>query len=75
MAGNKLPRCSAPMSDQCMTAAWPAPAAAPARSLYTLRVELYSQAEDKARLVAEALLTAAVFVQLLLQLWQIAAAR
>jgi hypothetical protein len=38
-------------------------------------VELYSGAEDRARLAAEVLLTAAVFVQLLLQLWQIAAAR
>ncbi len=53
----------------------PAPAALPHCSLYTLRVELYSGAEDRARLAAEVLLTAAVFVQLLLQLWQIAAAR
>jgi hypothetical protein len=40
------------------------------RSLYTLRVELYSSPADQARLAFEVLLTLAVFVQLLVQLGQ-----
>ncbi len=40
------------------------------RSLYTLRVELYSSPADQVRLAFEVLLTLAVFVQLLVQLGQ-----